>query len=60
MASEPAVFGPDPVIEAYKRGIDRTLRCENLKLTQEQRLQKLQDFVRLATQLGDARRPAHS
>lgn len=28
---------PDPLIEAYKRDIDRTLIRENLKLTVEQR-----------------------
>jgi hypothetical protein len=32
----------DPVIEAYKEGVDRTLVRENLKLTHGQRLQKLQ------------------
>lgn len=37
----PDVF--DPVIELYKKDIDRTLIRENLKLTPEQRLQKLQD-----------------
>jgi hypothetical protein len=39
---------PDPVIEAYKQHIDRTLLRENLKLTVEDRfhkLQKLQDFA---------------
>jgi len=35
----------DPVIEVYKKDIDRTLLRENLKLTVEQRLTKLQDFV---------------
>jgi hypothetical protein len=30
----------DPVVEAYKKDIDRTLLRENLKLTVEQRLQK--------------------
>ncbi len=28
----------DPVIEAYKKGVDRTLIRENLKLTPEQRI----------------------
>ncbi len=32
----------DPVIEAYKKDVDRTLIRENLKLTHEQRLKKLQ------------------
>lgn len=35
----------DPVIEAYKRDVDRGLLRENLKLTVEQRLQNLQRFV---------------
>ena len=35
----------DPVVEAYKRDVDRTLLRENLKLTPEERLRKLQDFV---------------
>jgi hypothetical protein len=30
----------DPVVEAYKKDIDRTLLRENLKLTVEQRIQK--------------------
>ena len=39
---------PDPVIEAYKKDVDRTLIRENLKLTPEQRLRqlmKMQEFV---------------
>ena len=35
----------DPVIEVYKRDVDRTLLRENLKLTPGQRLEKLQDFA---------------
>ena len=31
----------DPVIEAYKKDIDRTLLRENLRLTVEQRLENL-------------------
>lgn len=49
---------PDPVIEAYKRDIDLTLLRENLKLTPEQRLLKLQDFVRFAAELREAGRRA--
>ncbi len=30
----------DPVIEAYKKDVDRTLLCENLKLTVEERVRK--------------------
>lgn len=35
----------DPVIELYKRHIDRTLIRENLKLTVEERLLNLQNFI---------------
>jgi hypothetical protein len=34
-------LAPDPVIEAYKKDIDRTLIRENLKLTPDERLRKL-------------------
>ena len=40
-----AAPGRDPVIEAYKKDIDRTLLRENLKLTPAERLRKLQNFV---------------
>ncbi|HJW94070.1 MAG TPA: hypothetical protein VJ901_10670 [Thermoanaerobaculia bacterium] len=39
---------PDPVIEAYKRDIDRTLIRENLRKSYEERLltlQRMQAFV---------------
>ena len=39
---------PDPVIEAYKKDVDRALLRENLKLTPEERLQKLLDLQALA------------
>lgn len=45
---------PDPVIEAYKRDIDRTMLRENLKLTVEQRFLKLRELQRLATELRKA------
>ncbi|HEY7189035.1 MAG TPA: hypothetical protein VH436_20900 [Vicinamibacterales bacterium] len=49
-------LAPDPVIEAYKKDIDRSLLRENLKLTPEQRLQKLQSFVAFVTGLRHATR----
>jgi len=49
---------PDPVIEAYKRDIDRTLLRENLKLTPEERLRKLQELKRFATEPRRAGRAA--
>lgn len=49
----------DPVIEAYKKDVDRTLLRENLKLTVEQRLRKFASFLEYAQELrGAARRPA--
>ena len=42
---------PSPVIEAYKKDVDRTLIRENLRLTPEQRLDKLQAFVRALAEL---------
>ena len=47
---------PDPVIEAYKKDIDRTLIRENLKLTPEERLRKLQAFVQFIQELQRAPR----
>lgn len=45
---------PDPVIETYKRDIDRTLLRENLKLTVEERFLKLMELQRFATELRRA------
>jgi hypothetical protein len=56
MADVPVSLDPDPVIEIYKQDVDRTLLRENLKLTPEARLRKLQDFVRFAAALRDAGR----
>ncbi len=54
----------DPVIDAYKGGVDRTLLRENLKLTVEQRFLKLMDLQRFAEGLRaagrDARRSARA
>jgi len=41
----PISLEPDPVIEAYKKDIDRTLLIENLKLTPTERLRKLMEMV---------------
>ena len=50
--------GSDPVIEAYKRDIDRTLLRENLKLTVEERFEKLRQLQRFAAELRQAGRQA--
>ena len=44
----------DPVIEAYKKDVDRTLIRENLKLTVEQRFEQLMDLQRFAAELHEA------
>jgi hypothetical protein len=44
--SPPFSLELDPVIEAYKKDVDRTLLRENLKLTPDQRLRKLVEFMR--------------
>ena len=47
---------PDPVVEAYKKDVDRTLLRENLKLSPEERIRKLRDFVRTIRELQRAGR----
>jgi len=47
-----------PVVEAYKKGIDRTLIRENLKLSHEQRLLKLMQLQQFAQELRRAGRAA--
>jgi len=49
---------PDPVIEAFKKDVDRTLLRENLKLTPEQRLQRLTEHQRFVEELARAGREA--
>ena len=44
----------DPVVEAYKPGVDRTLLRENLKLTFEQRARKHQSALRMVEELRRA------
>jgi hypothetical protein len=46
----------DPVIEAYKKDIDRTLLRENLKLSVEDRLRQLMELQKLAEELRKAGR----
>jgi len=49
------LFKPDPVIEAYKRGVDRTLISENLRLSVEQRFENLMQLQKFAEELLCAR-----
>jgi hypothetical protein len=48
----------DPVVEAYKRDVDRTLLRQALSLTPEQRLLELQRLVEFAEELRRAGREA--
>lgn len=55
----PVSLAPDPVIEAYKKDIDRTLIRENLKLTPEERLLQLMKLQEFAEELQLAGRRVH-
>jgi hypothetical protein len=63
-AQSAAVISPgdyrDPVIEAYKKDVDRTLLRENLKLTVDERFQKFQSFATFANELREAGQRARS
>ncbi len=48
--------GLDPVIEVYKKDIDRTLIRRNLKLSHEERLQNAMELQRFAQELRKAGR----
>ena len=50
----------DPVVEAYKRDVDRTLIRENLRLTVEERFDALMRLQRFAEELRRAGRAAES
>ena len=52
-----ATLDRDPVIEEYKKHVDRTLLRENLKLTPAERLLKLEAALRSLAELQDATRP---
>ena len=57
-ALPPPSLDPDPVIEAYKKDVDRTLLRESLKRTPEQRMRDLQRFLEFAEELRRAGRQA--
>jgi hypothetical protein len=58
MATPRLPLEPDPVVEAYKKDIDRSLLRANLALTVEQRLRRLIELQRFAEELkkGGSRR----
>jgi hypothetical protein len=54
-AREPYV---DPVVEAYKSGIDQTLIQFNLRLTHQERLEQLEALMRGIEEMNRAGRAA--
>ena len=46
--AKPLLPKPDPVIEAYKKDVDRTLLRENLRLTAQQHFENLMQLQRFA------------
>lgn len=58
-AFDPLFF--DPVIEAYKKHVDRTILRENLKLSPQERSEKFLSFMRGIWQLREvAEQSRHS
>ena len=51
-------FAPDPVIDAYKKDVDRGLIVENLKLTVDERLRQLVSVQGFAAEVRRAGRAA--
>jgi hypothetical protein len=49
---------PDPVIEVYKKDVDRTLLRENLKRSPEERIRNAMALQRTAEELRKAGRQA--
>jgi hypothetical protein len=47
---------PDPVIEAYKKGVDRTLIRENLKKSHEERVLTLEAMLEVVYEVRRAGR----
>ncbi len=58
MDESPPRIPPDPVIEAYKKDVDRTLLRENLKRSVEERFLRLMELHRFAEELQRAGRAA--
>ena len=44
----------DPVIESYKKDVDRTILRENLKLSPQERSEKFLSFMRSVKELREA------
>lgn len=46
----------DPVVEAYKSGVDQTLIAEQLRRTPEERMRRVEDLQRAMIELAAAAR----
>ena len=55
-SSDGSGLEPDPVIEVYKRDVDRTLIREQLRRSIDERVRTMIAALRLATALRDAGR----
>lgn len=58
MAIDLPPIAPDPVIDAYKPGVDVTLLRKNLKLTVDQRFEQLKEMQRLYYELRSSGKKA--
>lgn len=54
VSSESDAKGRDPVIEFYKRGVDRTLIRQNLRKSPEDRIRALEALQRFAAEVRRA------
>jgi hypothetical protein len=54
------VMASNPIIELYKRDVDRTLIRENLKLSVTERLEQLMAMQRFAAEMQRAGREARA
>jgi len=56
MVRQSKAFDSDPIIDAYKKDVDRTLLRENLKISVEDRLRQLMELQKFAQELQRAGR----
>ena len=54
MSGGDTTLEPDPVIEVFKRDVDRTLLRENLKLSPDERVRRMQAALRGMVTLRNA------
>jgi hypothetical protein len=54
VSSSTATEAPDPVVEFYKQGVDRTLIRQNLRRSPEERIRALEALQRFATEVRRA------